>query len=92
MRRTPACSAAPAKSRCLPVFPLKVLRPGHQVDEVVGGVNALQRLVRANVDGEFPGTTSAVACKRDRSLLGFRARHLSFTPCFSSRGISLPPT
>ena len=31
--------------RCLPVFPLKVLRPGHQMDEVVGGVNALQRLV-----------------------------------------------
>ena len=32
--------------RRLPVFPLKVLRPGHQMDEVVGGVNTLQRPVQ----------------------------------------------
>ena len=32
--------------RRLPVFPLEVLRPGHQVDEVVGGVNTLQRPVQ----------------------------------------------
>ena len=31
--------------RRLPVLLLKVLRPGHQVDEVVGGVDALQRPV-----------------------------------------------
>ena len=40
--------------RRLPVFPLKVLRPGHQMDEVVGGVNALQRLVERTLIKNVP--------------------------------------
>ena len=47
MRRTPACLCCPGEvQRRLPVLPLEVLRPGHQVDEVVGGVNALQRPIQ----------------------------------------------
>ena len=49
MRRTPACLGCPGEvQRRLPVLPLEVLRPrpGHQVNEVVGGVNALQRPIQ----------------------------------------------
>ena len=49
MRRTPACLGGLGEvRRRLPVLPLEVLRPGpgHQVDEVVGRVDALQRPVQ----------------------------------------------
>ena len=79
--------------RRLPVLLLEVLRAGHQVDEVVGRVDALQRLVqRSGVENVAPDDLRCDSLTRDRSLSGLRARHRSVTGCCSSSGISRPPT